>query len=195
MHQPVASSDSHPCKTGRISVKHSTASTHLPSCSDAVDGIASQWWEEAAQEVPKTSPNFNNLSLVLKFICFQDPDTAIKALSGRRIWLLDAWLSILCGKRRWECSCDRPSSKAKYIVEIFRPRRLSPVPVWSGEWIFQSMSSPMDVTAIARKLDFSICEVFGKIPSKSWISWALGSGDDDVSNFNDAVLNFRDRCA
>ncbi|KAF8847274.1 hypothetical protein BDZ45DRAFT_343715 [Acephala macrosclerotiorum] len=195
MRQPVAPSDSHPCKTSRISAKHSTASTHLPSCSDAVNGIASRWWEEAAQEVLKTSSNFNDISLVLKFIRFQDPDTAIEALSGRQVWLLDAWLSIIYGNRHWECSCECASCKAKDIVEILNPRRLSPVPVWNGEWIFRSMSSPMDVTTIAQKLDVSICTVFLKIPCNSWISWALGYGDDDVSNFYDAVLSFRDRCA
>jgi len=57
------------------------------------------------------------------------------------------------------------------------------------------MSSPIDVTAIAQKFDFSICTVFSKIPCNSWISWALSSRDNDVSNFCDAVLSFRDRCA
>jgi hypothetical protein len=53
----------------------------------------------------------------------------------------------------------------------------------------------MDVTTIAQKLDFSICTVFLKIPCNSWISWALGYRDDDISNFYDAVLSFRGRCA
>ena len=125
MRQLVAPLDSHPYKTGRISDKYSTASTHLSSYSDAVDGIASRWWEEAAQKVLETSSNFNDISLVLKFIRFQDPDTAIKALSGRQVWFLDTCLNIIYGNRHWECSYEYASYKAKDIIEIFSPRLLS----------------------------------------------------------------------
>ena len=178
--------------TDWISTAYSTTSGPPPSYPNAVKAIAS--WktkEEEARNVLNTSFNFNDIYLVLRFFRFQNPDTAVEVLSGRWKYVLDSWLNILHGNRRWKLSCDcndvSDRCKASDIVSMCRQR---PAPVWDGEWIFSDMDSTIDVATIAQKLDYSICSVFCAIPYESWFY-----RDDVVSTLLDRIRNFRDRCA
>jgi hypothetical protein len=102
---------------------------------------------------------------------------------------LDDLLTTLGGGGR---ICHDKSSKAEQIVHTLTLRgETLPGPAWNGNWLFSAMSSPMDVSAIATKLDWSICLVFCKLTFGAWVKWVLGYRHDGISSFLNAALALR----
>jgi hypothetical protein len=149
--------------------------------------IASRWWEELAQNLLGASCNLNQIICICEFDLFADPKSSIVALCMQPDSRLDDLLTTLGESRR---ICHDKSRKAEQIVHTLRGE-ISPGPAWDGDWLFSAMSSPMDVSAIAVKLDWSICLVFCKLTYGAWVKWVLGYRDDGISNFLNAVLTLR----
>jgi hypothetical protein len=53
------------------------------------------------------------------------------------------------------------------------------------------MSSELDASEVAKKLDFGICSTFGMIPYVAWTAWALEYTEVAIDAFMDEVCNFR----
>jgi hypothetical protein len=169
---------------------HRWPTAYLPSYSTV---NPSYWWEEAAQEVLRTSHDFDDIKLACKFAPGLDLTVAATLLSNRRKGWLDAFLNVLCREEAVEKpSCGSLLSTAEAIVAIIRRRRLSPALEWNGTWIFSALtSSTADIPTIAEKLDAQIHSTFCTFTFADWVAWCCGYRNDFISNFLDTLFNFR----
>ena len=172
--------------------KWSSASTLQP----LGQPIASRWWEEAAEEVLRTSHTFNDIQLICKYLPFQEANIPCSILAGRQTDWLYAFLSTLQGHKYDKVQYrDDNSHEAREIVSLSRWPDSSLPPAWDGEWVLPAISCQMDATIIAEKFDFNICKTFGKITFYSWVRFSLGYEDAVVSRFLDGMSNSRNDLA
>lgn len=164
----------------------------LPPYSTVVGGIASPWKEAA--ELLKTSTNWDEILLVLRFIPL-DRNATIELLSGRWRPILDTWLNFLYGSRTRPHYCNSNACAATEIVDMVNQRYfLSAGPSWDGEWLFLSMESSVDIATIAQRWDLSIRAVFCWIPYERLTPWAFGLEDNVALNFLNTIESFNARC-
>lgn len=160
----------------------------LPSYSVA---NPSQWWEEAAVEVLRTSHDFALVTRTIKFIPLPDPTIAATLLSKRSRGWLGAFLKLLCrDKDIEEPHCDSLLSTAEAIVAIIRQRPSSHAPRWKGAWLFSDLFSS-DIPAVAEKLDSQIHSEFCRPTFSDWTAWRCGYQCEIISEFLEALLNLR----
>ena len=169
---------------------HGWPTAYLPSYSTVTP---SYWWEEAASEVLRTSHDFDDIKLIIKFTPGLDSTTAATLLSSRRKGWLHAFLHVLCRDE----GVDKPpcNSTAEAIVAVIRRRSLSPALGWNGGWIFSALLCLLNMPSIAEELDAQIHSTFCTFPFEDWVAWRYGYRNDAISNFLDTVFNFRNELA
>jgi hypothetical protein len=186
VYEPTASPDARPLDASQAAGRLPTA--FLPSYSISVP---SRWWEEAAVEVFRTSHDFPLVTRTIKFIPLPDPTIAATLLSKRSRGWLDAFLKLLCRDEAIEePRCDSLLSTAEAIVATIRQRPFSHAPRWRKSWLFSVLLSS-DIPTIAEKLDSQIHSAFCRPTFSDWTAWRCGYRCDIISEFLDALLNFR----
>jgi hypothetical protein len=162
-----------------------------PSSSSTVAGGIALLWDEAA-ELLKTSTNWDEILLVLRFIPL-DRTTTMGLLSRRWRPILDTWLNFLHGSRT-RPHCDSNERAATEIVDTVNQRYFPAVPPWDAEWLFSSMESSVATAVIADRFDLGIRTVLCWTPYERWAFLALGLEDNVALNFLNAIESFNARC-
>ncbi|KAG0645128.1 hypothetical protein D0Z07_9189 [Hyphodiscus hymeniophilus] len=102
---------------------HRWLTAYLPSYSTA---SPSYWWEEIASEVLRTSHEFDDIKLVVKFTPGLDSSTAVTLLSSRRKGWLDAFLNVLYRDEAVDkpsCGCLLSTAEAIVSAEASQTER------------------------------------------------------------------------
>lgn len=156
----------------------------------------SRWQEEAAQEVLRTSHDFDDIKHIIKFTPGLDLTIAVTLLCSRRkSWLNAFWTLLYQGKTVNKPSCDSALSTAEAIVAIIRQRSSSPTRAQNGDWIFSALISLANIPTIAEKLDTQIYSTFCTFAFKDWVTQCHGYQDNGILNFLDTIFNFRNKLA
>ena len=172
---------------------HRWPAAYLPSYSTVTP---SYWWKEAALEVLRTSHDFDDIKLIVKFTPGLDSTKAATLLSSRRKGWLDAFWHVLYRHEAVDTpSCGSLLSTAEEIVAAIRRRSLSPALQWNGDWIFSALLSSLDIPSVAEKLDAQIHSTFCTFAFEDWVAWCYGYQNDAISNFLNTVFNFRNELA
>jgi hypothetical protein len=146
-------------------------------------GINPLLWEDA-ENILRTSDNFNHVEAVCKF--FLDPSVAKLILGGRQQGWLNTFLNGLCRDRGIPVPRCDSKAKARAIVDIVRDSSPSGEE-WNGYWIFQALLSP-DITTCAVPFDTQLHSMVRTIPFSHLVSW-LNGYRNRFSEFLDAVFN------
>lgn len=154
-----------------------------------------RWWEEAAREIIRTKHDFGLITRTIKFIPILDPTTAATLLSRRHRAWLGAFLKLLCREGAIEePPCDSPFSTAEAIVAIIRPKPSPYTPrLEQSKFISALLSS--DIHIVAEDLDYQIHATFCKTTFLDWTAWVCGCPCAIISEFLDALFNFRNALA
>jgi hypothetical protein len=132
----------------------------------------SRWWEEAAQEVCRTSNNLSAVQNVLKLL--PTPKNAGDLLSKRGNGWLDTCLQFICEPQAIKVPpCNSPESRAQAIVGIITFRQ--PLRPCNEDAIVSSFRNSTDIPTIAEKfhLRFTACFPGPHVQAGWRIIWSI----------------------
>jgi hypothetical protein len=164
-----------------------TAQTPTAYLPDYSAGSPSHWWEEAVQEVCRTSEDPNTIENVLRLL--PAPSNTIDLLSKRNVRWLKTCLQVICEAKSYQVPPYKSQKcTAQAIVDAITWRQ-SP-PSWNGEWIISALMGSTEIPTIAEKFDFQIQSMFSRTTIQDWVAWRFGYPNNST-NFLDTVIQVR----
>ncbi|KAF4635362.1 hypothetical protein G7Y89_g2732 [Cudoniella acicularis] len=171
---------------------HASQSTDSTGSLNATNIITSRWWEKDGCEILKTSDNFHEVGLVLKFSLFQDTKVPLQALAGRQGSWLRAFLCNLLGIRDDAAVHENDGSwTANEIFRLCRQANSLSHRATDWSWILTDIASQVSATEIGEKLDAAMSLAFVEVPLHFWVRHLLGYKDVVASEFFNALSNSR----